>query len=61
MIIHYNCTKQFLVALVFADLPSLSFHEMTCSTLTCGETRAPLRAVIRTYVRTRTYGKRNVS
>ena len=30
MIIHYNCTRQFLVALVFADLPSLSpsFHEM---------------------------------
>ena len=24
MIIHYNCTRQFLVALVFADLPSLS-------------------------------------
>ena len=24
MIIHYNCTRKFLVALVFADLPSLS-------------------------------------
>ena len=24
MIIHYNCTRQFLVALVFGDLPSLS-------------------------------------
>ena len=24
MIIHYNCTRQFLVAIVFADLPSLS-------------------------------------
>ena len=30
MIIHYNCTRQFLVARVFADLPSLSpsIHEM---------------------------------
>ena len=24
MIIHCNCTRQFLVALIFADLPSLS-------------------------------------
>ena len=31
MIIHYNCTMQFLVALVFADLPSLSPF-ISCST-----------------------------
>ena len=28
MIIHYSCTRQFLVALVFADSYPLSFHEM---------------------------------
>ena len=31
MIIHYNCTMQFLVALIFADLPSLS-HFISYST-----------------------------
>ena len=47
MIIHYNCTRQFLVALGFADLPSNDFY--TCSTnfsLGCGETRAPGRTSI---------------